>query len=271
MPRRQPFSAGFTLIELLVVIAIIAILAGLLFPVFAQAREKGRQTSCLSNLRQMSTAMQMYADDYEDLFPPVIGRPNRQERNLYRMSWLFIIEPYTKNRGVFICPSSGHTSQDFEKNDDLLRNYGYPPTFRVRGYEQITAITGPFGTALWEGVGGFYGSPMGDFLENAPSYSRAQIARPTETVLLCDHGVFDWGVGDVRHQEMVFPSPRHLREPDIKTPEGDTAPQGILNVLFVDGHVKGLKHQAFWQIAPTPTYKLSAGGDGYFTHFWPYE
>ena len=74
MQRRR----AFTLIELLVVIAIIAILAAILFPVFAQAREKARQTSCLSNLKQLSSAMLMYAQDYDGLFAPVIGRPNRR-------------------------------------------------------------------------------------------------------------------------------------------------------------------------------------------------
>jgi prepilin-type N-terminal cleavage/methylation domain-containing protein/prepilin-type processing-associated H-X9-DG protein len=66
MRRRR----GFTLIELLVVIAIIAILAAILFPVFAQAREKGRQAVCLSNLKQMALGMRMYVQDYDELYPP---------------------------------------------------------------------------------------------------------------------------------------------------------------------------------------------------------
>src|SRR5207249_5695939 len=144
-------------IELLVVIAIIAILAAILFPVFAQAREKARQTSCLSNLRQLSSAMLMYAQDYEGLFAPVIGRPNRQEKNLYLMSWMYLLEPYTKNRRVFICPSSGHTNSDYTQSTgnpaigpDLVQNYGYPPTLRIRGYDEMTALAGPFGQALFE-------------------------------------------------------------------------------------------------------------------------
>src|SRR5881296_1738464 len=69
LQRASQPGAGFTLIELLVVIAIIAILAAILFPVFAQAREKARQTACLSNEKQMGTAVQMYAQDYDEGLP----------------------------------------------------------------------------------------------------------------------------------------------------------------------------------------------------------
>jgi prepilin-type processing-associated H-X9-DG protein len=254
-----------------VVIAIIAILAALLFPVFAQVREKARQTSCLSNLRQLGAAMLMYAEDHDGLFPPVVARPDRQEKNLYRMSWMALLEPYTKNRGVFICPSSGHTNADPNASADLLQNYGYAPTMRIRDRDGVTAIAGPLGTALFEGIGGFYGSPIGDFLVDTPSYGQAQIARPVETILLLDHYVFDWGGSDVRRSEWVYPSPRHLREPDARTPDGHVAPQGILNCLFVDGHARGLKHQAVWEIRQRYTQRFSAGGDDVFSHFWPYE
>ena len=64
---------GFTLIELLVVIAIIAILAAILFPVFARAREKARQTQCLSNYKQLALAVQMYIQDYDGVYPYVVS------------------------------------------------------------------------------------------------------------------------------------------------------------------------------------------------------
>jgi prepilin-type N-terminal cleavage/methylation domain-containing protein/prepilin-type processing-associated H-X9-DG protein len=267
---RAPGRRGFTLIELLVVIAIIAILAAILFPVFAQAREKARQTSCLSNLKQLSTAMLMYAEDSDGLFPPVIGR-TRQAKNLYEISWMRILEPYTKNRGVYVCPSSGHTSQDYEQNSDLLMNYGYAPTSRITGFERVTVLTGPFGDAYFEGIGGFYGPPIGDYLEETPSYSQAQIARVADTILLCDQAAFDWGHADTKKRDIWYPIPRHLREPNTKAEDGRIVPQGILNALFVDGHVKGLKHEAFWQVREKYTHRFNAGGDDVFWHFWPYE
>jgi prepilin-type N-terminal cleavage/methylation domain-containing protein/prepilin-type processing-associated H-X9-DG protein len=94
---------GFTLIELLVVIAIIAILAAILFPVFAKARAKARQTSCLSNQRQIATAILSYTQDYDGCFMPVYndnyGYPD------FRMNWADAIWPYVKSRQLFACPS----------------------------------------------------------------------------------------------------------------------------------------------------------------------
>ncbi len=124
--------AAFTLIELLVVIAIIAILASILFPVFAQAREKARQTSCLSNLKQMGTAFMVYATDYDDTMPlafayhtGVLGtgfmwQYNHQTPALWRASqpegsprteaarqhWSNTLQPYIKNYGLYKCPSA---------------------------------------------------------------------------------------------------------------------------------------------------------------------
>jgi prepilin-type N-terminal cleavage/methylation domain-containing protein/prepilin-type processing-associated H-X9-DG protein len=100
---------GFTLIELLVVIAIIAILAAILFPVFAKAREKARQASCTSNVKQLCLAHLMYAQDYDETLPG-------------RVMWARRLEPYTKNVQILACPSWG----------------GGPVTLTVQGYCQTT-------------------------------------------------------------------------------------------------------------------------------------
>ena len=92
---------GFTLIELLVVIAIIAILAAILFPVFARAREKARQTSCLSNVKQIMLGVLMYAGDYDERLPMA----SNWLISGGSMRWYQAIEPYVKNANVFDCPS----------------------------------------------------------------------------------------------------------------------------------------------------------------------
>ena len=100
-------SNGFTLIELLVVIAIIAILAAILFPVFARAREKARQTSCLSNAKQLGLAAQMYTEDYDGTFPKARLYPAVDMGDLgYNYGdWYVLLQPYIKSGSVFQCPS----------------------------------------------------------------------------------------------------------------------------------------------------------------------
>jgi len=115
---------GFTLIELLVVIAIIAILAAILFPVFAQAREQARKSSCLSNTKQMGIALAMYRQDWDGGGPfggwPVsnTGAANvHSPTSKYHEDWQFTLQPYAKNAKIFRCPS--------DKIDNVNRPISY--------------------------------------------------------------------------------------------------------------------------------------------------
>jgi prepilin-type N-terminal cleavage/methylation domain-containing protein/prepilin-type processing-associated H-X9-DG protein len=116
---------AFTLIELLVVIAIIAILAAILFPVFAQAREKARQTACLSNQKQMGLAIQMYAQDYEAF--PMYAVSGSEFR------WFDQIVPYTKTAGIFVCPNTGRTWDFGPAGRNATYGYNYQYLGNSRG------------------------------------------------------------------------------------------------------------------------------------------
>jgi prepilin-type N-terminal cleavage/methylation domain-containing protein/prepilin-type processing-associated H-X9-DG protein len=100
IPSHQRRYNAFTLIELLVVIAIIAILAAILFPVFAQAREKARQTACLSNTKQLGLAVSQYIQDYDEMLPM-----GGYDTSAYSSRWYRDVYPYVKSVGVFSCPS----------------------------------------------------------------------------------------------------------------------------------------------------------------------
>jgi prepilin-type N-terminal cleavage/methylation domain-containing protein/prepilin-type processing-associated H-X9-DG protein len=105
--RRLGVSPGFTLIELLVVIAIISLLAAILFPVFAQAREKARQSTCVSNQKQIGLAMLQYNQDYDEMYPIAFYGSSASGTPV---SWPLMIQPYVKNAQIFTCPSE---SDDF--------------------------------------------------------------------------------------------------------------------------------------------------------------
>lgn len=118
--------SGFTLVELLVVIAIIAVLAALIFPVFAQARAKARQNTCISNLRQIGMSAEMYAMDYDELYPFAVDPTDKYTPEIW---WEFphwqawipympllheTLQPYQKSREIWRCPSdTGMEVQDF--------------------------------------------------------------------------------------------------------------------------------------------------------------
>jgi prepilin-type N-terminal cleavage/methylation domain-containing protein/prepilin-type processing-associated H-X9-DG protein len=127
--------SGFTLIELLVVIAIIALLAAILFPVFAQVRDKARQTTCLSNEKQIGAAAQMYLQDYDEhlFFYASTASPSRSRTGAVLPSpasadptrWWNALQPYVKNQGVFTCPSDDAPTPSNDANGapTLLRSY----------------------------------------------------------------------------------------------------------------------------------------------------
>jgi prepilin-type N-terminal cleavage/methylation domain-containing protein/prepilin-type processing-associated H-X9-DG protein len=110
MKIRRQLRPGFTLIELLVVIAIIAILAAILFPVFARARENARKANCQSNLKQIGLAFQQYRQDYDETWPYTAGISTTDvDVALTRSRWVGwvgnVLMPYVKNTGIFACPS----------------------------------------------------------------------------------------------------------------------------------------------------------------------
>ena len=144
----QTARRGFTLIELLVVIAIIAILAAILFPVFAQAREKARSASCLSNEKQIGLGLMQYIQDYDETFPLQFKNdlaPEKNNATVYFLTWRYMIYPYVKNgmnlttyyfdpgapepdQGVFHCPSAPDKyGAAYAAYQSIIREPGSPP------------------------------------------------------------------------------------------------------------------------------------------------
>lgn len=156
-----PRKAGFTLIELLVVIAIIAILAAILFPVFAQAREKARQTSCLSNTRQYATATLMYVQDYDESFPYSAFMNGTCVATYY-----WAVAPYVKNDQITQCPSDARAI-------NLISATGAPcpntPPFTSYSINHMVFVSG--------------------FVPGAGAMSLAGVTRPAETFMAYDGNV----------------------------------------------------------------------------------
>jgi len=130
--RTETRHRAFTLIELLVVIAIIAILAAILFPVFAQAKESAKQANCVSNMKQVFTAWQMYVGDFDDHTAPATSGYRLSDRGFGgvgwgrpEISWAELVQPYSKNWNVFWCPTDPNANAR-GMSINLDRQYSYP-------------------------------------------------------------------------------------------------------------------------------------------------
>jgi len=195
---------AFTLIELLVVIAIIAILAAILFPVFAQAKEAAKKTQCLSNVKQLGTAQVLYMGDYDDSFaPPFCGPVPGPDYINDNMTWDRLIQPYLKNLQMLACPSDQYSPTVNTLKGKIKRSYTMPSNMGWRWWD-----SGPWGVTF--GV------------------NQSQVGFPSITVLFyerdnCNDGQWDWcAVGDGTN-ELAH---RHSK---------------MSNLGYVDSHAKAVR------------------------------
>jgi prepilin-type N-terminal cleavage/methylation domain-containing protein/prepilin-type processing-associated H-X9-DG protein len=242
LPCRNTGRSAFTLIELLVVIAIIAILAAILFPVFAQAREKARQTSCLSNLKQLGTGMLMYVQDYDEMF--ALGMQTNGPAGWVN-SWAVTTQPYAKSYDIFRCPSDDFAA--FKPGFDWSPGISYAPNMLSNGC-----------TALWGPVGG-YSSCLA-----MPSKTLGEVPRVADTILLAEkhngQAVAKGYSGNRTNYHIGFTGQSWLdtiapnQIPNGSRTNTDQAnypggPSGAVtyrhaemaNFLFCDGHAKAMK------------------------------
>lgn len=224
MPRNH--RSAFTLIELLVVIAIIAILAAILFPVFAQAREKARQASCLSNHKQYSLATLMYVQDYDETFP----FSSYLFQNSCVATFYSVVDPYVKNKQVTLCPSDPTA---MKMTDVVGAPCSDTPPFTSYSVNARLYVNG--------------------FAPGAVPVALAQIARPAETIMNYDGNV---AFGPSSSQQQIV-QPRHselfnANEVDghAKAVKGNAF--GTANQFTVGGPGKQLK-----------TWKIGSGGGAY--------
>lgn len=211
--RNRP---GFTLIELLVVIAIIAILAAILFPVFAQAREKARQATCLSNLKQIGVGYLMYAQDYDETLMRA-AVTSGSVTYYWWASWdgsvrddtKGLLYPYMKNHQVQACPSF---RSDLRTSLGLT-GYGY-------NYVYLSPST--------------YDS---NWNEVPVPVTFAQAQHPSDTVLMADCARYrTWGSG-----APVFEGNAYLDPPSNSFPGAAARHNGMTDVVWLDGHGKAVK------------------------------
>jgi prepilin-type N-terminal cleavage/methylation domain-containing protein/prepilin-type processing-associated H-X9-DG protein len=233
-PRRsgRTSPAGFTLIELLVVIAIIAILAAILFPVFAQAREKARQTACLSNCKQMGNGIMMYTQDYDETLPSTQMGNGAADTGIGidqsvgpAYAWSYSIQPYVKNYGIFTCPSNRFNA---DGNSKVV--YGGTPTISIPIH--YVPSRHAMGQMKSDGL-----SPL------------SNIQSPSETILITENKT-RWTDAIFRIAYLPQTTSDVMRSnfPAGTTAESFSASEGMTNVhqkmsnyVFADGHAKAMR------------------------------
>lgn len=198
---------GFTLIELLVVIAIIAILAAILFPVFARAREKARQSSCSSNVKQLQLGVLMYAQDYDELLPSEQYNLGGGGNAAGDATWRGAIFPYVKNTQLFICPSHTPSGTVF---DGRYADQTMTASYAINDWHQDTGAPSPP-----------TGKPLAAVVN--PSKTVFLLESPGSSADICPAGLAH---GQQLTGGNLTAAKRHN--------EG-------ANYSFVDGHVKWLK------------------------------
>ena len=196
--KRRP---GFTLIELLVVIAIIAILAAILFPVFARAREKAKQTGCLSNMKQIALAADMYKTDYDSCYPMSIYLAGAQIMTYYHE-----LMPYMKNAQLLQCPAEAERIRMSELQ--ALLPVPLAPGLTAVGYNGNFAI-------FEDGPGNVLTG------RNDAVVSETRLQLPAETIVMSD--------GEIELTPNLFNSPVVA------------AHNQMFNAAFADGHAKATK------------------------------
>ena len=228
---------GFTLIELLVVIAIIAILAALLLPALARAKVKAKQTSCLSNMRQIGLAVVMYANDHKDYLPYGYAYIWPQGKPLYW--WQDLCRPFINSEPVYSCPSASPHGIWTD-----LRPPGTPKPL-IKDYlcnAQIGAYP-ESGKKEWVDANGPFNNDWGN-----PSRSMAEIQDPTGTIAICDGRTNVFEIWRLEQSDAWYNAgfgPAFLfSAPDKKNPTmGHTSKRhgGGYNASFCDGHANFIK------------------------------